>query len=80
MGGRELPPATQRGHIVAYSIRPVVLGQSEGKDVVVAHGRYGYYLKWDGSNIALPMKYRNDISSLTLEQAVELIRRKKGEA
>ena len=62
------------------AIRPVVLGQSEGKDVVVAHGRYGYYLKWDGSNIALPMKYRNDISSLTLEQAVELIRRKKGEA
>ena len=62
------------------AIRPVVLGQSEGKDVVVAHGRYGYYLKWDGSNIALPMKYRNDISSLTLEQAVDLIRRKKGEA
>ena len=62
------------------AISPVVLGQSAGKDVVVAHGRYGYYLKWDGSNIALPVKYRNDISSLTLDEAVELIRKKKGDA
>ena len=47
----------------------VVIGEYEGKPVLTAHGRFGYYLKWDGRNIALGAAYKNDVASLTLEDA-----------
>lgn len=58
------------------SIQPVVLGQYEGKDVATANGRYGYYLKWGTDNIALPSKYKKSAEGLTLEEAVEIIKKK----
>ena len=58
------------------SIQPVVLGQYESKDVAAANGRYGYYLKWGTDNIALPSKYKKSAEGLTLEEAVEIIKKK----
>ena len=58
------------------SIKPVSLGQLDGDEIIVSHGRYGYYLKYRGNNIALPSKYKNDVSGLTLDEASLLIRKK----
>ena len=58
------------------SVQPVVLGQYEGKDVAATNGRYGYYLKWGTDNIALPSKYKKSVDGLTLEEAVEIIKKK----
>ena len=55
----------------------VVIGEYEGKPVLTAHGRFGYYLKWDGRNIALGAAYKNDVASLTLEDAIKAIEKKR---
>ncbi len=58
------------------SVQPVVLGQYEARDVSAVNGRYGYYLKWGADNIALPSKYKKSVEGLTMEEAVEIIKRK----
>lgn len=54
---------------------PRVLGEYEGKELAVAVGRYGPYLKYDGQNITLGKG--TPISELTLDQAVELLTNSK---
>ncbi|WP_332448223.1 type I DNA topoisomerase [Sphaerochaeta sp.] len=56
------------------------LGTFEGETVALATGRYGLYLKAGKQNIALPSEYKKDevkAGSLTLEQAVAIIRTKR---
>ncbi|MEA4860631.1 MAG: topoisomerase C-terminal repeat-containing protein [Sphaerochaeta sp.] len=46
----------------------------------MASGRYGFYLKVGKDNVPLPAKYKKDealIESLTLEEAIEIIRAKR---
>lgn len=51
---------------------PLNLGSYEGKDVIVASGRFGAYLKFGDTNISLP-KGENPLD-MTYDKAVELIR------
>ena len=56
------------------------LGEFEGDAVALATGRYGFYLKAGKDNVALPNEYKKDEEkalSLTLAEAVELIRTKR---
>lgn len=56
------------------------LGEFEGEAVVLATGRYGFYLKAGKDNVALPNEYKKDEEkalSLTLAEAIELIRTKR---
>lgn len=50
---------------------PRVLGEHNGKEVSVASGRYGPYLKYDGKNITLDKG--TVVSEMTLEQAAAII-------
>ena len=50
---------------------PRVLGEHNGKEVSVAAGRYGPYLKYDGKNITLDKG--TVVSEMTLEQAAAVI-------
>lgn len=50
---------------------PRLLGEHDGKEVFVAAGRYGPYLKYDGKNITLDKGII--VSEMTLEKAVEVI-------
>lgn len=50
---------------------PRLLGEHDGKEVFVAAGRYGPYLKYDGKNITLDKGIV--VSEMTLEKAVEVI-------
>ncbi len=59
------------------AIKPVELGSYDGSEIVVSHGRYGWYLRHGRENIALPAKYRENPEGLTLEEAVEIIKAKK---
>ncbi len=48
--------------------------------MALATGRYGLYLKAGKQNIALPSEYKKDeakAGSLTLEQAIAIIRTKR---
>ena len=49
----------------------------EGEPVTLAHGRYGYYLKWKGVNIGLPEKYKQSVEGLGEQEAVELVEKRK---
>lgn len=56
------------------------LGVYEGEKVGVYHGRFGNYLKHGKDNYALPgdlKKSEEALKQLTLEQAVEIIKKKK---
>ena len=50
---------------------PRLLGEHNGKEVSVAAGRYGPYLKYDGKNITLDKG--TVVSDMTLEKAIEVI-------
>ena len=54
---------------------PRTLGTFEGKEVVVAIGKYGPYIKHDGKFVSVP----KDMSpySITLDDATELIKEKR---
>ena len=54
---------------------PHSIGTFEGKEIYAAAGRYGPYLKYDGSNITLDKNI--DISKITLEQAIDYIKNKE---
>ena len=47
-------------------------------DITIKKGPFGLYIKYKGeSNIKLPKKYKDDIDSLTLELALEIIEKDK---
>jgi DNA topoisomerase-1 len=51
---------------------PKVLGQYEGKEVIVAKGFFGNYIKYGNTNASLPKKF--DPFLVTLEEAIELLK------
>tara|TARA_B100000029_G_scaffold506157_1_gene588333 strand:- start:434 stop:1393 length:960 start_codon:yes stop_codon:yes gene_type:complete len=57
---------------------PYVIGKYKNKDIEINNGRYGRYLKYNGSNYAL--KYSKDIivdmNNVTLEEATIVIKNK----
>ena len=50
---------------------PRLLGEHEGKEVYVAVGKYGPYLKYDGKNITL--NKGTVVAEMVLEDAVQVI-------
>ncbi len=54
---------------------PKDLGQYEGKEVIVANGRFGPYIKFDGKFVSLPKG--TDPLNTTLNEAIELIEAKR---
>ncbi len=54
---------------------PKTLGNYENKEVIVANGRYGPFVKWDTMFVSLP-KDANPLET-TMEQAIELIQTKQ---
>ncbi|WGH74103.1 type I DNA topoisomerase [Tenacibaculum tangerinum] len=54
---------------------PKVVGEYEGKEVVVANGRFGPYIKFDGKYVSLD-KDENPMS-VDMERAIELIEAKR---
>ena len=53
---------------------PKNIGQYDGKDVVIATGRYGPYIIFDSKFISIPKN--QDPLSITLEQAIDLVQKK----
>ena len=53
---------------------PKVLGQHDGKDIVLQKGKFGMYITYNGQNCSLPRDSGEDI---TLKAAVKLIKEKK---
>ncbi len=53
---------------------PKNIGQYDGKDVVIATGRYGPYIIYDSKFISIPKNI--DPVSITLSQAIDLIQKK----
>ena len=51
---------------------PKVLGQYEGKNVIVAKGFFGNYLKYENTNAALPKQF--DPFLITFNEAIELLK------
>lgn len=56
---------------------PRQIGEYEGKDLTVAIGRYGPYVKFDGKFISIPKEYSP--AHLTLDEAIVLIEEKRRE-
>ena len=54
---------------------PKVLGDYEGKEVSVAIGRFGPYVKYDGKFVSIPKG--EDPAGVTLDRAVELMKAKE---
>ena len=54
---------------------PKTLGDFEGHEVVLGEGRFGPFVKYDGTYISVPRT--EDLLSVTLDRAVELIREKQ---
>jgi DNA topoisomerase-1 len=54
---------------------PKNLGQYENKDIIVANGRFGPYIKFDDKFISLPKDI--DPLSITLNEAIELVEAKR---
>ncbi len=54
---------------------PRILGDHEGKEVSVAIGRFGPYVKYDGKFVSIP-KDENP-AEVSLERAIELVREKQ---
>lgn len=54
---------------------PKVIGEYEGKEISVAVGRFGPYVKHDGSFVSIPKELTP--AEITAEQAIELIEAKR---
>ena len=70
--GQSLETITLKEALELFKL-PMNLGTYEGKELIVATGRYGAYLKFGDTNISLP-KGENPLA-MTLEHAIELIRK-----
>jgi len=53
-----------------------VLGQKGGAEIVVKRGKFGDYVNWKKVNVKLPSEFRDDPSTLPLEEAWALIQEK----
>ena len=54
---------------------PLTLGEYQGQAVVIGEGKYGPYIRYNGSFTSLPKN--TDPYSVTLEQAIELLEQKQ---
>ena len=54
---------------------PLTLGEHQGLAVVIGEGKYGPYIRYDGSFTSLPKN--TDPYSVTLEQAIQLLEQKQ---
>jgi len=54
---------------------PKILGKHENEDIVVAHGRFGPYIKYQEKFVSIPKG--EEITSVTLNRAIELIKEKQ---
>jgi DNA topoisomerase-1 len=54
---------------------PKILGAYEGNEVVLGEGRYGPFVKFDGTYISVPRT--EELLSVSLERAIELIQEKQ---
>ncbi len=61
--------------VVGLLAYPMVLGEHEGAEVMLKHGRYGFYVDKDGDT--RPLGADVDPSGFTLESALELLSRPK---
>jgi len=72
--GQKLETITEEEAIKLFEL-PKVVGQFEGKDLVVAVGRYGPYVKYDEQFISIPRL--EDPLEVTSERAIELVLEKR---
>ncbi len=56
---------------------PKVLGEFEGKEVKVNIGRFGPYVQHNSKFVSISAKNGDDIDTITLERAIELIKEKR---
>ena len=56
---------------------PRTLGEYEDKTVTAAIGRFGPYVKWNSKYVSIPKD--NSAQAITLDQAIELIKKKEEE-
>ena len=54
---------------------PLTLGEYQGQEVVIGEGKYGPYIRYNGSFTSLPKN--TDPYSVTLEQAIQLLEQKQ---
>jgi DNA topoisomerase-1 len=54
---------------------PLTLGEHQGQAVVIGEGKYGPYIRYNGSFTSLPKN--TDPYSVTLEQAIQLLEQKQ---
>ncbi len=54
---------------------PITLGEYQGQDVVIGEGKYGPYIRYNGSFTSLPKN--TDPYSVTLEQAIQVLEQKQ---
>lgn len=54
---------------------PLTLGEHQGQEVVIGEGKYGPYIRYNGSFTSLPKN--TDPYSVTLEQAIQLLEQKQ---
>ena len=54
---------------------PLTLGEYQGKEVVIGEGKYGPYIRYNGSFTSLPKN--TDPYSVTLDQAIQLLEQKQ---
>jgi len=71
--GQSVSTLTLEDALKLFSL-PRIVGAYNGKDMTVAVGRFGPYVKYDGLFASIPKNL--DPMSLTLEQAIELVEKK----
>lgn len=53
------------------------LTEYQGHPVVLANGRFGYYLQWSGKNYNIPATEGNKPEEITGEEAIEIIKKRE---
>ncbi|MDR2123288.1 MAG: type I DNA topoisomerase [Flavobacteriaceae bacterium] len=74
--GQQISSLTLEDALKLFEL-PKHLGEYEGKKVEVNTGRFGPYVKHDSKFVSLKPKEGDEISTITLERAVELIEAKR---
>lgn len=76
MPGQQINTITLKEALKLFEL-PRYLGEYEGKKVEVNVGRFGPYVKHDNKFVSLKPKEGDEISTITLERAIELIETKR---
>ncbi len=74
--GVSLETATLEDALASFDL-PRIIGEYEGKEILVNIGRFGPYIKWGDIAVSLPKN--EDLFNVTLERAVALIQSKQAE-